>query len=183
MPLGSTVPVGLRGVVRRDERRLRAGGNVQRFAALQRRHLHGSTESQRREVDRQLTIEIIIFTLEERMLLHVNDDVEIAGRAAVHAGFNWQFTKNLVVGVEADGQWMKPRYAFCRETDRRSVPCFDNGFGTGYVSSETRSMATVRGRLGVTFDRWYSERSLAENGEAHWINRSTKRGSNCMDSL
>lgn len=74
--------------------------------------------------------------------------------AAVHAGYNWQFAKNLVVGVEADGQWMKPRYGFCRETDRRSVPCFDNGFGTGYVSSETRSMATVRGRLGVTFDRW-----------------------------
>jgi opacity protein-like surface antigen len=74
--------------------------------------------------------------------------------AGMHAGFNWQVAKNFVLGVEADGQWMRPRYAFCRETDLNSVPCFDNAFGTSYVNSETRSMATVRGRLGITFDRW-----------------------------
>lgn len=74
--------------------------------------------------------------------------------AAVHAGYNWQFARNFVAGVEADGQWMKPRYAFCRQTDMFSVPCFDNSFGYSYVNSETRSMATVRGRLGVAFDRW-----------------------------
>jgi outer membrane immunogenic protein len=73
--------------------------------------------------------------------------------AALHAGYNWQFAKNLVLGVEADGQWQKPRYVFCRETDVDSVPCFDNSFGYSYVNSETRSMATVRGRLGFTWDR------------------------------
>lgn len=74
--------------------------------------------------------------------------------AGMHAGFNWQFAKNLVLGVEADGQWMKPRYAFCRETDINSIACFDDAFGYSYVNSETRSMATARGRLGVAFDRW-----------------------------
>jgi outer membrane immunogenic protein len=73
--------------------------------------------------------------------------------AGLHAGYNFQFAKNFVAGVEVDGQWMKPRYAFCRETSIDSVPCFDNIFGYSYVNSETRSMTTVRGRLGVTYDR------------------------------
>jgi outer membrane immunogenic protein len=74
--------------------------------------------------------------------------------AGLHAGFNWQFARNFVAGLEADGQWMRPRYAFCRETDIASVACFDNFRGTTSVISETRSIATVRGRLGVAFGRW-----------------------------
>ena len=74
--------------------------------------------------------------------------------AGLHAGFNWQFSSRFVAGIEADGSWMRPRYAFCRQTSIDSVPCFDNTFGYGYVNSETRSLATVRGRLGYAFDRW-----------------------------
>lgn len=96
--------------------------------------------------------------------------------AAVHAGFNWQFAKYLVAGVEADGQWQKPRYAFCRETDIASVACFDNGFGYSYVDSETRSIATVRGRLGVAFDRWM----LYGTGGAAFTTVDTVLATNCQ---
>jgi outer membrane immunogenic protein len=71
-----------------------------------------------------------------------------------HAGYNWQFAPSFVLGIEGDWQWMKPRYAFCRETDIVSVPCFDLDRGFVSVTSETRSLATIRGRLGWTFDRF-----------------------------
>jgi outer membrane immunogenic protein len=95
--------------------------------------------------------------------------------AAVHAGFNWQFAKYLVAGIEADGQWQKPRYAFCRENDIRSVACFDNSFGYSYVNSETRSIATVRGRLGVAFDRWM----IYGTGGAAFTTVDTVLATNC----
>ena len=41
-----------------------------------------AAERERREADRHLAVEIVAFAVEERVLLHVDDDVEIAGRAA-----------------------------------------------------------------------------------------------------
>src|SRR4029079_19176450 len=43
--------------------------------------------------------------------------------------------------------------SFCRQTDTDSLPCSDNGFGFANISGETRSIGSVRGRLGYTIDR------------------------------
>ena len=61
---------------------LRAGGDVDVLAAVERRHLHAAAERERREADRHLAVEVVLLAMEERVLLHVDDDVEIAGRAA-----------------------------------------------------------------------------------------------------
>lgn len=70
----------------------------------------------------------------------------------LHGGFNWQFARSFVAGVEGDWQWMNSHYLFCRQTDIASVACADNGRGFVYGGSEAKSLATIRGRLGITFD-------------------------------
>jgi outer membrane immunogenic protein len=72
----------------------------------------------------------------------------------LHAGYNWQFARPFVLGIEADWQWMNSHYLFCRQTDIASVACADNGRGFVYGSSEAKALATIRGRLGWTFDRF-----------------------------
>src|SRR5262245_2813557 len=54
---------------------------VQLFAAVERGNLDGSAQSERREPDRQLTVQIVSFTMKEMMVLNVDDHVEVAGRA------------------------------------------------------------------------------------------------------
>jgi outer membrane immunogenic protein len=71
----------------------------------------------------------------------------------VHAGFNWQFARSFVAGVEGDWQWMNSHYLFCRQTDIASAACADNGRGFVYGGSDAKSLATIRGRFGITFDR------------------------------
>jgi outer membrane immunogenic protein len=68
----------------------------------------------------------------------------------VQAGYNWQFAPRWVAGVEADWDWTRVRYDFCRQTDIFSVACADNGFGFQSTSSRTDWLATLRGRLGFT---------------------------------
>jgi outer membrane immunogenic protein len=70
----------------------------------------------------------------------------------LHAGYNWQFS-NVVLGVEGDWQWTNAKSSFCRQTDTGSLPCSDDGSGFLTISSETRGIGTVRGRLGYAFDR------------------------------
>src|SRR5688500_9173386 len=82
---------------------LRASRDVQVLAALQRRHLHGPAEGERREVDWLLAIEIVIFTLDEWMFLHVHDDVEIAGRATGGAVFSLAREAHLLAGRDPGG--------------------------------------------------------------------------------
>ncbi len=93
-----------------------------------------------------------------------------------HAGYNWQFAPTFVVGIEGDWQWMKPRYAFCRETDIDSIPCFDNDFGFVSASSQTRSLATIRGRLGWTFDRFM----VYGTGGVAFADIKTTLNTNCL---
>ncbi len=71
----------------------------------------------------------------------------------LHAGYNWQFAPAWMLGIEGDWQWTRPRYSFCRQTDIGSAACSDNGNGFANISSETRSIGTVRARIGQTFDR------------------------------
>ena len=57
------------------------------LSPLDARHLDLAAERERREVHRNLAREVVAVALEERMLLHLDDDVEIAGRPALRAGF------------------------------------------------------------------------------------------------
>ena len=58
--------------------RLRAGRDVQLFAPVERRDLDAAAERERRVTDRQLAEEVVAFAVEELVVLHVHDDVEIA---------------------------------------------------------------------------------------------------------
>lgn len=70
-----------------------------------------------------------------------------------HAGFDWQFAPNLVVGVEGDWQSIRSHGSFCRKTDSESLACFDGADGPqprGFASASggVDWVATARGRLG-----------------------------------
>src|SRR5262249_53631981 len=62
--------------------RLRAGADFDRLFAVQERHPDLAAERERRKRDRHLAVEVVLFAMEERVLLHVDDDVEIARGAA-----------------------------------------------------------------------------------------------------
>jgi outer membrane immunogenic protein len=86
-----------------------------------------------------------------------SDDSFIGG---LQLGYNWQFAPHWVVGIEGDWQWTDPHYSFCRKTD--SFPagstCADappNNRGIVTVTSSTRWLTTLRGRLGWTWDRFF----------------------------
>lgn len=77
-----------------------------------------------------------------------------SGVASVHVGFNWQFAPSWVAGIEGDWQWTRSRFSACREIGIDSLPCVVNAFvGVGTVGDDVRSFGTVRGRLGMAFDR------------------------------
>ena len=46
-------------------------------------------------------IQVVAFAVEERMLLHVDDDVEVAGRAAGRAVFPFAVQPKLLAGGDA----------------------------------------------------------------------------------
>src|SRR4030095_2408094 len=64
---------------------LRAGWNGERFLAVERGNLNLTTERQRGEVKRDLAVEIVAIPLEERVLLNVNDHVQVARRATARS--------------------------------------------------------------------------------------------------
>jgi len=71
-----------------------------------------------------------------------------------HAGYNWQIAPSWLIGFEGDYQWMRPEYAGCRGTTGPGTDCRNAGLvGFAAIGGETRSIATVRGRVGATFDR------------------------------
>jgi outer membrane immunogenic protein len=77
-----------------------------------------------------------------------------SGVAGVHVGFNWQFAPSWVAGIESDWQWTRSRFSACREIGFEGLPCVVGGFdGVGTVGDDVQSFGTVRGRLGMTFDR------------------------------
>ncbi|MGL5167993.1 MAG: outer membrane protein [Afipia sp.] len=71
-----------------------------------------------------------------------------------HIGYNWQFAPTWVLGIEADAQWLNAKNSFCRGLDDNLTGCVDTGRGFATIESETKWLATVRGRLGWTFDRF-----------------------------
>src|SRR6185369_17188104 len=60
--------------------------DIEGFLALERRNRDVTAERERREVERNLAVEIVPFALKERVLLHVDDDVQVAGGSAVGPG-------------------------------------------------------------------------------------------------
>ncbi|HYC17533.1 MAG TPA: outer membrane beta-barrel protein [Pseudolabrys sp.] len=76
-----------------------------------------------------------------------------SGAGGVYAGFNWQFAPSWVAGIEGDWQWTHSQFSACRQTDTASLACTENSRGFGAVGDDVRSFGTVRGRLGIAFDR------------------------------
>jgi len=59
-----------------------------------------------------------------------------------------------VAGIEGDWQWTHSRFSGCRQTGIGGAACTVIAFnGVDTVGDEVRSFGTVRGRLGVAFDR------------------------------
>ncbi|MFY9840790.1 MAG: outer membrane beta-barrel protein [Xanthobacteraceae bacterium] len=72
------------------------------------------------------------------------------------AGVNWQFSRILVGGLEADWDWMSAKYSFCRQNIGGSNACNELGVGGGFqtIDSKTPWLATFRGRFGVAWQNW-----------------------------
>ena len=81
--------------------RLYAGGDFQiEGFAVQARYLDRPTQRRRREADRYPCRQRRAFALEDRMLLHVNEYVEVAGRRAVRPGFTLAGEADAGAGVD-----------------------------------------------------------------------------------
>jgi outer membrane immunogenic protein len=71
-------------------------------------------------------------------------------------GFNWQVAPMWVVGVEADWDWTNPSYNFCSVTDSGNcVDAGNNNRGAIFINGKTEWLATVRARIGWTWDRFF----------------------------
>jgi outer membrane immunogenic protein len=79
------------------------------------------------------------------------DDSSVIG--GVHAGCNWQFAPQFVLGIEGDWSWTK-----LNGTGTASNNFFDGtpvGSGGITMSSDTKWLASVRGRAGwVVIPQW-----------------------------
>ena len=60
-----------------------------------------AAERERREVERHLAVEVVAVALEERMVLHVDDDVEVARRTARASGFAFAGQTQPLAGGDA----------------------------------------------------------------------------------
>ena len=81
--------------------RLRSRRDVQLVAAVERRHLDLAAERQDRVTDRQLAEQVVAVAVEELVLLDVDDDVEIARRAAGAAVLAFVLEAQLLAGGDA----------------------------------------------------------------------------------
>lgn len=95
----------------------------------------------------------------------------------VHVGYNWQFAPSWLFGLEGDWQWTAAKYDFCRQTDIGSLACSDNNRGFANISGETRSISTIRGRLGVLV---VPNVLLYGTGGVAFADITTNLGLNCL---
>jgi outer membrane immunogenic protein len=100
----------------------------------------------------------------------------------VHAGYNWQFARNMMIGVEGDWQSVRSKHSFCRQTDIDSIACVDGSTidnaarGFGSVGGELNWVATARARLGWTMDRVM----IYGTGGAAFANVKSSLALNCL---
>lgn len=71
-----------------------------------------------------------------------------------HLGYNWQVSRAWVLGIEGDVQGLNATGTSCRRLDLSITGCTDLGRGFATIETQTKWLATVRGRLGWTFDRF-----------------------------
>jgi outer membrane immunogenic protein len=81
--------------------------------------------------------------------------------AGAHAGFNWQFTPTWLLGIEGDGTWSGIKDNLATAATTGGVPIVGSA---ETMSRDIRWLATLRGRVGVTFDHWL----LFGTGGAAW---------------
>src|SRR4029079_279009 len=79
------------------------GRHLDLLVADQRRHAHVTAERQRREGHRHLAIQVVPFAVEERMLLHVDDAVEIARGPAGGSVFPFAVEAEALAGGDPRG--------------------------------------------------------------------------------
>ena len=65
---------------------LGARRNLERHLAVRGRHLDGRSEHGLADGDRDLERQVLAFALEQRVLVHLDDDVDVARRRTVAAG-------------------------------------------------------------------------------------------------
>jgi outer membrane immunogenic protein len=93
----------------------------------------------------------------------------------VHAGYNWQVTR-WMFGAEADWDWTHTKNGFCRQTDNLSAACTDNGRGFLTLNGQAEWLASARGRLGYTWDRFM----VYGTGGAAWAKFDSSINMNCL---
>ena len=91
----------------------------------------------------------------------------------IHAGYNYQFAPNFLVGIEGDWQATGSKASSCRGTDSTPIPCISNGDvgdrGVMDISTSTRSITTLRGRFG-----WVNDNVMIYGtGGAAWADAQT----------
>lgn len=92
------------------------------------------------------------------------------------AGYNYQFAPRWVAGIEGDWDWMgNSSTGFCRTTDT-SPPCTDTGRGFLTFNEKTNWLATLRGRIGWT----YESLLIYATGGVAWANIDSTTSSNCL---
>src|SRR6185312_5686964 len=82
---------------------LRLGRDLHLGVTVERRDVDVAAEGRRREADRQLAVQVGAVALEHRVGLEADDDVEVAGRAAVDTGFAFAREADAIVLVDTGG--------------------------------------------------------------------------------
>jgi outer membrane immunogenic protein len=93
------------------------------------------------------------------------------------AGYNWQFSRWGVVGIEGDWDWGRAKYSFCRPIESLSVSCVDQGSGVDTFESKLNWLATVRGRFGVLAAPWLL---VYGTGGGAWGSIDTTLSQSCL---
>src|SRR5690606_8428809 len=109
------------------------------FRAVQRCDVESAAERRRRHGDRHGAEEIRPVALEELVWLHRQEDVEVAGRAAAHAGFAFALQADAGAVLDAGGNVDRQRTLF-------RDPALAMAFGARIVD---RLATAVAGRAGA----------------------------------
>jgi hypothetical protein len=148
-------------------------GDGEGFLALERRNLDVSAERERGEVERNLAVEIVAFTLKERVLLNVHDDVQIAGGTTVGSGLALAAQTQTLTSCDARRDAHRDLALLLQSS--RAAACFarlgDDLPGTAALAAGARDReepllitkltASVTLRTGRRFRTWRSARAVA----------------------
>jgi hypothetical protein len=88
------------------------GDDLEFDAAVQGRHVQFTAQHRGGETDGDFAIEVVLFAREDGMVLDLDEDVEVARRAAVFAGLAFAGETDAVAGVHARGDLDRQGLAF-----------------------------------------------------------------------